>query len=115
MAWLAWLILALAPVHGMPRGMAGDMLQGGPMPSVAHAVEHGQHATPAPSDCCAGHALGQHDVMASAHCAAACGSMLPVVATVALMPMAPEPLHVSPPFASAPSVVHAAPLRPPAG
>ncbi len=115
MAWLAWLILALAPVHGMPRGMAGDAPQGAPVSSTVHAVDHGQHAMSVPSDCCVDHALGQHDAMASAHCAAACGSMLPAVALVALVPVAPEPLHVSPPFASAPSVVHAAPLRPPAG
>ena len=115
MAWLAWLILALAPVHGMPRGMAGDALQGAPVSSAAHAADHGQHVMATPSDCCADHALGQHDAMASAHCAATCGSMLPHAALVALVPMAPEPLRVSPPFASAPGVVHAAPLRPPAG
>jgi hypothetical protein len=114
MAWLAWLILALAPVHGMPRGMVGDVLQGTPVTSVAHAADHGQHAMPAAPDCCADHAHGQHDAMTSAHCAAACGSMLPAAALVALLPVAPEPLRVSPPFASAPTVVHAAPLRPPA-
>ncbi|THD07360.1 hypothetical protein B1991_08715 [Rhodanobacter lindaniclasticus] len=115
MAWLAWLILALAPVHGMPRLMADDAMQGAPVSSVTHTAEHGQHAMPAASDCCADHLPGQHDGMASAHCAAACGSMLPAVALVALVPVAPEPLHVSPPFAAAPSVVHATPLRPPAG
>jgi hypothetical protein len=115
MAWLAWLILALAPVHGMPRGMAGDALRGAPASSVAHAADHGPDAMPVASGCCADHGLGQRDAMTSAHCAAACGSLLQVATLAALVPAAPEPLHVSPPFASAPSVVHAPPLRPPAG
>lgn len=115
MAWLAWLILALVPAHGMPRGMVGDALQGAPVPAVTQMADHVQHAMPATSDCCAEHASGQQDAMASAQCAAMCGSVLPASTLAVLVPMAPQPLHVSPHFASAPSVVQAAPLRPPAG
>jgi len=115
MAWLAWLILALAPVHGMPRGATGDALQGVAASSVAHHAGHGGHAMPDRSDCCGepGHDL--HGSMGSTHCAAVCGNVLPVAAMAGLVPVAPEPLHVSPAVAAAPSVVHAAPLRPPAG
>jgi hypothetical protein len=113
MAWLAWLILAIAPVHGMPVGMTGDMHQGAPA-SVAHPADHGQHTMPAQSDCCGDQGHGQPGSMGTAHCAAMCGSVLPAVAMTELVPVAAERLRVPSPFAPAPSVVYAAPLRPPA-
>lgn len=115
MAWLAWLILALAPLHGMSPAMAGDAAAAAPAAVVAHAVDHGQQLMPATTDCCDGPHQGQHGSMGSAQCAAACGSVLPVLAMAALVPVAPEPLHVSSSFVTAPSVVHAVPVRPPVG
>ncbi|RCS29918.1 hypothetical protein DEO45_07510 [Rhodanobacter denitrificans] len=115
MAWLAWLLLALAPVHGMPRGTMGDVLQGTPASSIAHVADHGQHAMPAPTDCCGDQAHDRHRSMGPAHCAAMCGSILPAVAMAGLVPVAPEPLRLSPSFAPAPGIVHAVPLRPPVG
>jgi hypothetical protein len=115
MAWLAWLILAMAPVHGMPGGMMGDAHQGAPVSSVAHPADHGQHAMPAQPDCCGDQGHGLHGSMGAAHCAAMCGSVLPAVAMTELVPVAPERLRISPLFAPTPSVVYAAPLRPPAG
>jgi len=115
MAWLAWLILALAPVHGMPRGVAGDAGGAAPAAAVAHAVDHGRQVMPAPTDCCDGLHHDQHGSMGSAQCAAACGSVLPALAMAGLAPVAPELLRVSSSFVAAPSVVHAVPLRPPAG
>lgn len=115
MAWLAWLLLALAPLHGMPRGMVGDAGGAVPAAAVAHALDHGGQALPAPADCCGGAHPDQHGSMGSAQCAAACGSVLPVLAMAGLMPVAPEPLRVVSSFVAAPSVVHAVPLRPPLG
>lgn len=115
MAWLAWLILALAPVHGMPRGTLGDASQAASASSVVHSVDHGQHAMPVQPGCCGDQDHGRHGSMGSAHCAAMCGSVLPAVAMAGLIPVAPEPLRASLSFAPAPSVVHAVPLRPPAG
>ncbi|WP_235605962.1 hypothetical protein [Rhodanobacter thiooxydans] len=115
MAWLAWLILALAPLHGMPRGMVGDAIGAAPAAMVAHVVDHGRHVMPAPADCCGGPHHDQHGSMGSAQCAAACGSALPALAMAGLVPVAPEPLRVSSSVVAAPSVVHAVPLRPPVG
>lgn len=114
MAWLAWLLLALAPLHGMPRGMAGDA-GAVPAAAVAHALDHGGQALPAAADCCDGSHPDQHGSMGSAQCAAACGSVLPVLAMAGLTPVTPEPLRVVSSFVAAPSVVHAVPLRPPLG
>jgi len=115
MAWLAWLILALAPLHGMSPGMAGDVGGAAPAAAVAHAFDHGGQALPAPADCCDGSHPDQHGSMGSAQCAAACGSVLPVLAMAGLTPVAPQPLRVVSSFVAAPSVVHAVPLRPPLG
>ncbi|WP_231381802.1 hypothetical protein [Rhodanobacter sp. OR87] len=115
MAWLAWLILALAPVHGMPRGAAGGALQAAPASTVAQLDGHGDHAMADQSGCCGDRGHDAHGSMGSAYCAAACGSILPAFALAGLVPVAPEPWHVSPSFALAPSVVQAPPLRPPAG
>jgi hypothetical protein len=115
MAWLAWLILALAPLHGMSPGMAGDVGGAAPAAAVAHAVDHGRRAMPAPADCCGDLHHDQRGSMGSAQCAAACGSVLPALAMAGLAPVAPEPLRVASSFVAAPSVVHAVPLRPPAG
>jgi hypothetical protein len=115
MAWLAWLILAIAPIHGMPGGMMGGSHQGAPVSSIAHPADHGQHAMPAQPDCCGDQGHGLHGSMGSAHCAAMCGSVLPAVVMTELVPVVPEHLRVPSSFAPAPSGVYAAPLRPPAG
>jgi hypothetical protein len=113
MAWLAWLVLALAPVHGMPRGVAGDVLQAASASTVTQLAGHGGHAMADQSGCCGGQDRDVHGSMGSAHCAAVCGSILPAFAVAGLVPMAPEPWRDLPSFASAPSVAHAVPLRPP--
>ncbi|MHB1056418.1 MAG: hypothetical protein ACYC0F_00870 [Rhodanobacter sp.] len=115
MAWLAWLILALMPVRGMPCGLTGETLQDAPASSVAHSPDHGRHAMPGQADCCGGQGHDRHRPVESAHCAAVCSSILPAYAMAGLVPVAPEPLRVFPSFVPAPSVAHAAPLRPPAG
>jgi hypothetical protein len=115
MAWLAWLILAMAPVHGMPGGMMGDPHQGMSVSSIAHPANHGQHAMPAQPDCCGDQGPSLHGSMGAAHCAAMCGSVLPAVAMTELVPVAPTRLRISWRFAPAPSVIHTPPLRPPAG
>jgi len=115
MAWLAWLILALAPAHGMPRGMMGEASHTASASSVAHAVDHGQHVMPGQPDCCGGQGHDTHGARGSAQCAAVCGSVLPAVAMAGLVPAVPEPWRVPPSFVAAPSVMQAALLRPPAG
>jgi hypothetical protein len=114
MAWLAWLILALAPVHGMPRGMADDMLQAASASTVTQLAGHGGHAMADQSGCCGDQGHDAHGPMGSAHCAAVCGSILPAFGIAGLVPMTPEPWCAPPSFTSAPSVAHAVPLRPPA-
>ncbi|KZC40548.1 hypothetical protein RHOFW510R12_16355 [Rhodanobacter sp. FW510-R12] len=115
MAWLAWLILALVPLHGMPRGMVGDASGATPAAAIAHAADHGRQVMPAPTDCCGDLHHDQHGSTGPAQCAAVCDSVLPSPVMAGLVPVAPESPHVSSSVLAAPSVVHAVPLRPPVG
>jgi hypothetical protein len=99
----------------MPGGVMGDAHRSALVSSIAHPADHGQHAMPAQPDGCRDQGHGLHGSMGTAHCAAMCGSVLPAVAMTELVPVAAERLRISSPFAPAPTVVHAAPLRPPAG
>jgi len=116
LAWLAWLILAVAPVHGMPGVMVmSDAHQAAPARSATHVLEHGQHAMSVDADCCGGQGHGQHASANACHCAAVCGNALPVVAMAELAPLLVGGVHLAARFAAPPSIVHAPLLRPPAG
>lgn len=114
MAWLAWLFLAVAPVHGMPGQMAGDLPVVTAMSSMTHATDHAGQAMPGMADdCCAGQNHGGDAPMPGCHCVATCASVLPVFAMVTLFPVFPAAIYVPRHGASAPSVTRSPPLRPP--
>ncbi|WP_189440517.1 hypothetical protein [Rhodanobacter panaciterrae] len=117
LAWLAWLILVVAPVHAAPGVMVmrSDAHQVGPARSAAHVVEHGQHAMSVDADCCGDQSHGRQGSANACHCTAVCGSALPVVAMVELAPMALAGVQLAARFAAPPGGVHAPLLRPPAG
>jgi hypothetical protein len=116
LTWLAWLILAVAPVHGSPGVMAtSGAHQTGPARSAAHTIEHAQHAMSVDADCCGGQSHGQQGSANACHCTVVCGSALPVVAMVELAPLALAGVHLAARFAAPPGVIHAPLLRPPAG
>jgi len=116
LAWLAWLILAVTPVHGASGAMVmSGVHQAVSARSASHVVEHGQHAMSADADCCGGQGQALQGSANACHCAAVCSSALPVVAMVELAPLALDGVHLAARFASPPSVVHAPLLRPPAG
>jgi hypothetical protein len=116
LAWLAWLILAVAPLHAAPgvTVMSGEH-QMGSARSAAHVVEHGQHAMSVDADCCGGQGHAQHASANACHCAAVCGNALPVVAMVELAPLSLAGVHLTARFAAPSSVIQAPLLRPPAG
>lgn len=113
MAWLAWLMLALAPVHAAP----------GRMPGMAPAADHGvhlaqmpdqmPHAMPVKAECCDGQDHTGQGTTNTCHCAATCGTVLPVMAMTLLSAVAPAVLHVASLRVIAPKIAHAPPLRPP--
>ncbi len=113
MAWLAWLMLAVAPVHAAPGGMMGMG------PAVDHSVHQAQmsdqmhHITPAKAECCDGQDDAGHGTTNACHCAATCGTALPVMAMAALSPVAPAAMPVPLGIVVAPKLMHAPPLRPP--
>jgi hypothetical protein len=113
MAWLAWLMLAVAPLHAAPSGMRGMA------PAVDHGVhlaqmsDHVHHAMPAKVDCCGDQDHAGHGTTNACHCAATCGTALPVMAMAALLPVAPAVLHAPRRMVIAPKLMHAPPLRPP--
>ena len=114
MAWLAWLILAVAPVHGMPGQMTGDLPAVAAMSSMTHAVHHAGHAMPGMADdCCTGQGHRGGAPMPGCHCVATCAGVLPVFAMVALFPVFPGTMYVPRHGAGTPSVTRSPPLRPP--
>ncbi|MGH8160231.1 MAG: hypothetical protein ACREPQ_19115 [Rhodanobacter sp.] len=113
MAWLAWLMLAVAPVHAAPCGameMAAAMGHGA---HAAQVSDHAQHAMPVKADCCGGQDHARHGSTSTCHCAVTCGTALPVMTMAALAPVAPAALHGSLRHVVAPKLAHAPPLRPP--
>lgn len=85
-------------------GIQAASAQGVPMASI-HA---GAHA----DDCCGG--AGDHDSVASCHCAATFSTALTAVSTLVLLPLMPDRGGNANGNASAPDGAHRPPLRPPA-
>jgi hypothetical protein len=116
LAWLAWLILAVTPVYGTPRGMVmNDAHRAAPMSSTAHVVDHVRHATPVDADCCGDQGHGQQGSTIACHCAAVCASVLPPMAMIEPTSTPLVDVQRSAPFTAPPNIPHAPPLRPPAG
>jgi hypothetical protein len=113
MAWLAWLILAVAPVHAAPGGMMGVASAPDQGAHLLHTPDHMHHVMPVKADCCGDRDHGGHGTAGSCHCAATCGTVLPVMAMAGLSLMTPAVLHVSWRKVVAPKLAHAPPLRPP--
>ncbi|WP_460876975.1 hypothetical protein [Rhodanobacter koreensis] len=113
LAWLAWLMLALAPVHAAPGGMPGMV------PVVDHGVHLAQmsdqmhHAMPTKAECCDGQDHAGHAMTNACHCAATCGTVLPVMAMPLLSAVSPAVLHIASLPVTAPKLAHVPPLRPP--
>lgn len=113
MAWLAWLMLALAPVHATPGGM----------PGMVSVIDHSVHlpqmsdqmhrAMPVKAECCDGQDHAGHGMTNTCHCAATCGTVLPVMAMTLLSAVAPAVLHVASLPVRAPRVTYTPLLRPP--
>jgi hypothetical protein len=111
LALLAWLMLALMPVHGAPGGMM-DESHG--MNQAMSMADHGVHdMTTMTADCCAGQTPHDHAATGSCHCAATCASVLPALALAGLAPLRMEAMVVPRHGAMAPSVQRSPPLRPP--
>lgn len=114
LAWLAWLMLALAPVHAAPGGMtcdAHDMGQASSAMPMADHVTHGLSAMA--SSCCAGQAPHGHDQSGDCPCAVACASVLPVLALAELARPFAHAMTIPRHGALAPDIVRSVPLRPP--
>jgi hypothetical protein len=110
MAWLAWLMLAVAPVHAAPGGMMGMA------PAADHAAQQAQasdHAHHTKAECCDGQDHAGHGTTNACHCAATCGTALPVMAMAALSPVALVAVPVPLGLVVAPKLMHAPLLRPP--
>ncbi|MCW8809255.1 MAG: hypothetical protein OQK79_14270 [Rhodanobacter sp.] len=112
--WFAWLIMAMAPVHGTPARMMGDGYPAAMISSMAQVPVHGsQHMSGAAGDGCVGqlrHGAGPSD---SCHCPPASVIALPLTGMRELGPIPPVILQVPPQGANASGVVHAPLLRPP--
>ena len=113
MAWLAWLMLALAPVHAAPGGMPGMVPAADHGVHLAHMSDQMHHTMPVKAECCDGQDHAGHGTTNTCHCAATCGTVLPVMAMTLLSAVAPAVLHVDSLRAIAPKLAHAPPLRPP--
>ena len=114
LAWFAWLLLAVAPLHGMPNAEMGDVHSTTSMSAMAHVADHTAHAMPmAAVDCCSGQAYHGHGPMPACHCASACTGVLLVPGMTEFASVACGVLHVPLHEAIAPRVMHAPLLRPP--
>jgi hypothetical protein len=113
MTWLAWLMLAFAPVHAAPGSLMGMSAALGQGTHLAHVTDHMHHTMPVKAHCCGDQDHGDHGTANACHCAATCGTALPAMAMAGLAPMASTILHVSLRQAVAPKPMHAPPLRPP--
>jgi hypothetical protein len=114
LALLAWLVLALAPVHGATGGMTGDARNMGRASSAMPMADHAAHDMSAmTAGCCAAQTPHDHHTGGDCPCAASCTSVLPVLAlavpAVPCMHAMAVPRH----DAAAPDVVRSPPLRPP--
>jgi hypothetical protein len=111
MAWLAWLMLAVAPAYGMPSGMMDGARYATPL---SHMVDHIRHVMPMMvSDCCADQVHADHGAMTVCHCAVTCASVLPALAIAEFAPVALDAMHVPRHGAVAPGIIPSPPLRPP--
>ncbi|OOG56836.1 hypothetical protein B0E48_12175 [Rhodanobacter sp. C03] len=113
MAWLAWLMLAVAPVHAAPGGMMGMAPAAGHAAHLAQASDHAHHTMSAKAECCDGRDHAGHGTTNACHCAATCGTALPVMAMATFPPVAPAAMPVPLGLVVAPKLMHAPPLRPP--
>lgn len=113
MAWLAWLMLALAPVHAAPGGMPGMAPAVGHVAHMARMSDQMHHTMPTKAECCDGEDHGSHGMTNTCHCAATCGTVLPVMAMTLLSAATPAVLRVASLSVIAPKLMHAPPLRPP--
>jgi hypothetical protein len=117
MGVLAWLMLVINSLVAAPTGMTGDPHSHPLHATVAAASEHCHHPAAATgSQPCCGDQAGCCGGM-TAHactCAAMCGTTLPPAAAVVLIPAAITASYAMPLPSSAPSLITAPPLRPPA-
>jgi hypothetical protein len=116
MVCLAWLLLALVPVHGasmpMPAadGGAGMTMAGS---SAACAMDSAFASAPKHAgDCCS--AADDLRSMPGCHCAATCSTALASALTLVLLPVMPHRAGEQPRKDVAPDRAHPPLLRPPA-
>jgi hypothetical protein len=113
LAWLAWVMLALAPVHAAPGGMSGMAPAVGHVAQMVPMSDQMHYTMPTKAECCDGQDHAGHGTTNACHCAATCGTVLPVMAMTLLSAVSPAVLHIASLPVTAPKLAHAPPLRPP--
>lgn len=114
LALLAWLVMIISPVYGMPLGAAGGMSHGGHATLSMTTGSHCHDTSTAKEDrsrcvssdsCCAGHICS---------CATPCGVVLVAPGPSGIAGANPVSFYWSPTSVAVPSSDLIPPLRPPA-
>ena len=117
MAWLAWLMLVLTPLHAAPSAVANPLPAGaGTEHSMAtRAMPMGTmgHARAQVAGCCC-HGQGHDDCGSIGACHCAGGGTLPLAAMPELASPMLGTVYASARRVAPPGRIHAPPLRPPA-
>jgi hypothetical protein len=120
MAWLAWLVLVVAPVHGAPSHVMSSMHRAAPAAlAVAQSMSpHRLHerATATGHACCDHHppCPERGDAGHAGACGMLCGSVLPATGSARWEPAEVAQVYATPRRLMAPSAHASPPLRPPA-
>lgn len=123
MAWLAWLMLVLTPLHAAPSAVAGPLPAGAgashsmatpamPMHAMHAMTTMGHARAQIPGCCCHGQGHDDCGSIGACHCAGG-GSALPLAAMPELAPPMLGAVYASARRLAPPGRIHAPPLRPP--
>ena len=115
LAALAWLVLALTPMHGAPAAGVDAMSRVNHAVVAAHAVAHIDQPAVAAGDigCCERPGSGGRAPYDACPCASLCASAVPAASVTRLMRVAPDVPLVAARRIDAPRGVHSRLLRPP--
>lgn len=122
MAWLAWLMLVLTPLHAAPSAAMDPMhaAAGAAHAMATHAMASqamamvGLGSAHGAACCCNGPGQQGCGSIGVCHCAAGGGNTLPIAAMPELAPPKLDAVYASARRVTPPGRIHAPPLRPPA-